>query len=59
MKPTCKKCGADVPETATVCPKCKTLDPFGQVSDNAERFNEEQVESAAARPFKEQRKPSE
>jgi ribosomal protein L40E len=46
MNPTCKKCGAYVPEDATVCPKCKTIDPFGEVADEAERFREEQVESA-------------
>lgn len=50
MKPTCKRCGAQLTEDATRCPKCKSMDPFGEVSDQAERFNEEQVESAGKPP---------
>lgn len=50
MKPTCQKCGAELAEDATRCPKCGTLDPSGTVTDAAERFNEEQVEIAGKPP---------
>lgn len=47
MKQTCAKCGAELPEDAAICPQCKTIDPLGRTSDQAERFIEEQVESAS------------
>lgn len=52
MEATCKHCGERITDGAMICPNCKVADPLGKVKDEAERFREEQVESAGKPPKK-------